>query len=148
MVIPIKAKRDTIDITHYSYRQLIELAWNKHRIPVLITQHSCSNFLQECFGFDVLKQTMKTNIARRECKVYPLDPSNIIHTRGKDVVVVDGVEELNCAVLDRMIKSAHQQNPRILFVINKEEEMTGMTYLTSHSNIILINDSSLLARQQ
>ncbi|WP_340642499.1 hypothetical protein [Photobacterium damselae] len=135
----MKPKRDTIDITHSTYRQLIELAWSKHRIPVLITKHSCGRFLRECFGFDVLQQATKTDIARHECKVYPLDPSDIIDTQGKDVVVVDGVEELNCVVLDRMIKSAHQQNPRILFVISKEDDMEGMTYLTSHSETILLN---------
>ncbi|KAB1176909.1 hypothetical protein [Photobacterium damselae] len=139
MVTPIRPKRDTINITHYTYRQLIELAWNKHLIPVLVTKHSCSQFLQECFGFDVFQQTMKTDIARHKSKVYPLDPSDFIDTQGKDVVVVDGVEELNCMVLDRMIKSAHQQNPRILFVINKEEDMEGMAYLTSHSKTILLN---------
>ncbi|MGR5464879.1 hypothetical protein ACPV5G_18215 [Photobacterium damselae] len=135
-------KEETVNISRSVYRAMIEDAWEKNLIPILVSKHQYANqLLLLLFNIDTQKHQMKTDIMRAErmredSDIISLDPMASVDITPNDITVIDGLYEYNSRIADLIIKAAHQVS-RLIILVESTQELDGIKCFEDNVHVII-----------
>ncbi|MGR5187306.1 hypothetical protein ACPV3S_12930 [Photobacterium damselae] len=135
-------KEGTINISHSVYRAMIEDAWEKNLIPILVSKHQYANrLLLLLFNIDTQQHQLKADIMRAErmredSDIISLDPMALVDITPNDITVIDGLYEYNSRIADLIIKAAHQVS-RLIILVESTQELDGIKYFEDDVHVII-----------